>query len=90
MVGVKLTDERSSAGSSASMSPWQRLSAELDQWQALGRAATLWWRDDDAETATPALEKLLGLQRRHGVPLALATIPVVVAHQPGCPNLVVG
>ena len=57
------------------MSPWQRLSLELDGWQALGRAATLWWRDDDAVTATPALERLLGLQSDHGVPLALAVIP---------------
>ncbi len=57
------------------MSPWQRLSLELDAWQALGRVATLWWRDDDAVTATPALERLLGLQRDRGVPLALAAIP---------------
>ncbi len=57
------------------MSPWQRLSAELDEWQALGRVATLWWRDDDAVTTTPALERLLNLQRDGGVPLALATIP---------------
>lgn len=84
MVVVKLTDERWAAESLVSMSPWQRLSAELDQWQALGRAATLWWRDDDAVTATPALEKLLGLQRRHGVPLALATIPAQVQEALAC------
>lgn len=57
------------------MSPWQRLSAELDQWQARGRVATLWWRDDDAGAVTPALERLLDLQRDRGVPLALAAIP---------------
>jgi hypothetical protein len=57
------------------MSPWQRLSEELDRWQALGREATLWWRDDDAVTATPALERLLALHRDRGVPLALAIIP---------------
>jgi hypothetical protein len=59
------------------VSPWQQLSAELDQWQALGRAATLWWRDDDAVTATPALDRLLGLQQDSGVPLALAVIPAL-------------
>ena len=58
-----------------SMSPWQQLSAELDQWQASGRVATLWWRDDDAAAVTPALERLLVLQRDRGVPLALAAIP---------------
>lgn len=34
-----------------------------------------WWRDDDAETVTPALDRLLELARRHALPLALAVIP---------------
>jgi predicted glycosyltransferase len=38
----------------------------------------VWWRDDDAVAATPALERLLGLARRHGLPLALAAIPARV------------
>lgn len=57
------------------MSAWQRLSEELDRWQAVGRVATFWWRDDDAVAATAALERLLDLHRRARVPLALATIP---------------
>jgi hypothetical protein len=57
------------------MEPWQRLTAELDQWQARGRIATLWWRDDDAVAPTPALARLLDLHGHHGVPLALAVIP---------------
>lgn len=57
------------------MNPWRRLSAELDQWQALGQSASLWWRDDDAVTATPALDRLLALRQDRGVPLALAVIP---------------
>jgi hypothetical protein len=57
------------------LSPWQRLSAELDRWQADGRTATFWWRDDDAVAPAPALDRLLALQRRCGVPLALASIP---------------
>lgn len=54
---------------------WDRLFAELDSWRANGRTATLWWRDDDATTASPALERLLTLQVDTGVPLALAVIP---------------
>lgn len=57
------------------MSAWQRLSTELDRWQAGGRTATLWWRDDDAVAATPALTRLLDAHARAGVPLALASIP---------------
>ena len=54
---------------------WDRLCAELDSWRAAGRTATLWWRDDDAGSASPALERLLALQADTGVPLALAVIP---------------
>ena len=39
------------------------------------RPLAFWWRDDDAETVTPALERLLLLARRHGLPLALAVVP---------------
>lgn len=34
-----------------------------------------WWRDDDAETVTPQLERLLSLAGRHRLPLALAVVP---------------
>ena len=54
---------------------WSRLEAELDQWRAAGRSATLWWRDDDAGALSPALQKLFALSATHGVPLALATVP---------------
>ncbi len=54
---------------------WAALSAELDRWAAAGRVATFWWRDDDAVTATPALDTLLALAERRRVPLALAVIP---------------
>lgn len=63
------------------MNAWRRLSDELDQWHAQGRVATLWWRDDDAVTATPALERLLHVHRHSGVPLALACIPARVASE---------
>lgn len=51
------------------------LRAELDQWSASGRRATLWWRDDDASAATPALARMLAVAAANSVPLALAVIP---------------
>lgn len=55
---------------------WDALSRELDAWHATGRAATLWWRDDDAVAPTPDLERMLALASEHGVPLGLAVIPL--------------
>ena len=56
------------------MTGWSDLRDELAAWQNLGRTATLWWRDDDAVAPTPALERLLELADKHGVPLALAVV----------------
>jgi hypothetical protein len=55
--------------------PWAALRAELDRWAMAGRTATLWWRDDDACTATPALGRLLAIAGAHRVPVTLAVIP---------------
>lgn len=60
------------------MSAWPALDAELAAWQDAGLTATLWWRDDDAAAATPALDRLLAVRRRAGVPLALAAVPAAV------------
>ncbi|HYM31563.1 MAG TPA: polysaccharide deacetylase family protein [Candidatus Cybelea sp.] len=57
------------------MSTWTALHAELDAWGAARKTATFWWRDDDATSLTPALEKLLDRAARHRVPLCLAVIP---------------
>jgi hypothetical protein len=57
---------------------WQALTAELDLWATEGRTAYFWWRDDDAVEATPALDRLIGLHRSSGAPLALAIIPARV------------
>jgi hypothetical protein len=59
---------------------WSDLTAELDAWGAAGRTAGLWWRDDDATTATPQLSELLGLATAAAVavPLALAVVPALV------------
>lgn len=51
------------------------LRAELDRWSESGRCATLWWRDDDACLATPALARMLAVADASAVPLALAVIP---------------
>ena len=57
------------------MTSWAAFRAELDHWQEAGRNASFWWRDDDAETPSPALDQLLALRASRGLPLALAVIP---------------
>jgi hypothetical protein len=52
---------------------WEGLSLELDAWQASGKRAALWWRDDDAAEPTQALDTLIDLAQ--GLPLALAVVP---------------
>lgn len=54
------------------------LAAELDRWVERGEVATLWWRDDDAVAASPALDALLALAESHDVPVALAVIPAAL------------
>jgi hypothetical protein len=53
----------------------QRLLSFLDTARRQSRTIRFWWRDDDAEDVTPALERLLSARRRYGVPLALAVVP---------------
>ena len=53
----------------------RELEEELELWRRAGRVATLWWRDDDAVEAGPALERLLALASARGAPLCLAVIP---------------
>ena len=57
------------------MSNFDLLNAELDQWNFSGEEAVLWWRDDDAETPSPALDRLIALACQYDVPVALAAIP---------------
>jgi hypothetical protein len=54
---------------------WRALDAELRRWRVAGRTPRFWLRDDDAVEPTAALERLVGLTRAAGVPLALAVIP---------------
>lgn len=57
------------------MTGWRAIEEELARWRDAGRAPLLWWRDDDAADATPALDRLLELHRATAVPLALAIVP---------------
>lgn len=57
------------------MTSWTDLTAELDLWQANGKTATFWWRDDDATAPSPALDRLLSLHVKHAAPLTVAVIP---------------
>lgn len=52
---------------------WESLARELDLWAGVDLAPTLWWRDDDAVAASPALTQLRQVAR---VPVALAVIPL--------------
>ncbi|HYX00559.1 MAG TPA: polysaccharide deacetylase family protein [Reyranella sp.] len=59
------------------MPSWQALTDEALRWHDAGRAADLWWRDDDATDCGPTLERLLALHRETAVPLALAVVPAL-------------
>ena len=64
---------------SATTVGWPNLVNELDQWRDAGRVATLWWRDDDAATASNRLDRLVSIAGE--VPISLAVIPA--AADPG-------
>ncbi len=60
---------------SAVMASWDQLQSELDQWEAEGKKATFWWRDDDLNEPSDAFDKLLNLRSHFDIPLTLAVIP---------------
>jgi hypothetical protein len=57
---------------------WASLDDELSRWMDAGRVATMWWRDDDVATTTPALERLLAMRRTYDLGLALAVVPATL------------
>ncbi|MBX9459605.1 MAG: polysaccharide deacetylase family protein [Rhizobium sp.] len=57
------------------VSDWTPLLRALDAWEAKGRVARFWLRDDDAVAPTPALQRLLDLCGGYDVPAVLAVIP---------------
>lgn len=75
MTAAPLPATSDAAGDRGRQVDWRDLVEELDRWDAAGRVATLWWRDDDAVDATPQLARLLHLAR--GTPVALAVIPAL-------------
>jgi len=54
---------------------WAALDRELGLWLETGTAASFWWRDDDATKPSPALDRLLDIAAREGVPVAIASVP---------------
>jgi len=56
----------------------RELETELHNWQAAGRQPQLWWRDDDAVSVTPELDRLTQLAGGAGVDVLLAVIPAHV------------
>ncbi|MGD9878997.1 polysaccharide deacetylase family protein [Reyranella sp.] len=57
------------------MASWQALADEARLWFDSGRTGILWWRDDDAVDAGPALERLLAIREDAAVSLSLAVVP---------------
>ncbi|MEA1833664.1 glycosyltransferase [Methylobacterium durans] len=75
VLGAARTDDPLSAA-------LDRLRAGLDDAAERGSSArgprAVWWRDDDAVAASPALDRLLGLSERFAVPVLIAAIPGLV------------
>jgi hypothetical protein len=57
------------------MTTWLDLQRELDRWSSVGGSVEVWWRDDDAVSATPAVRRLIALAESSAAPLALAVVP---------------
>lgn len=49
---------------------WREFEAECAR-----RRPRFWWRDDDAGAVSSDLERIIGLSRKSGTPLALAVVP---------------
>ncbi|TDR93974.1 polysaccharide deacetylase family protein [Enterovirga rhinocerotis] len=64
------------------------LAARFDRLADAGRVVDLWWRDDDAVEATPALDRLLGLAEAARWPVCLAVIPALA--RPSLPERLAG
>ncbi|MCJ2073677.1 glycosyl transferase family 28 [Methylobacterium sp. J-030] len=67
--------ERRSAPHPSAGSRWRSLRDALDATGQRSLTVRFFWRDDDAVTATPALDRLLALAQAHDAPLLLAAIP---------------
>jgi hypothetical protein len=54
---------------------WEKFRLELARRRDAGRPAQFWWRDDDAGTVRPEVNRLLELSSSHGIPVSLAVVP---------------
>ena len=54
---------------------WAPLRVELAHWERKKMTLPVWWRDDDAHDATPALDRLIKMSNTLDVPVHLAIIP---------------
>jgi hypothetical protein len=54
---------------------WQPVAAALEEYSRLGLSPGFWLRDDDASCPAAALDRLIELTMRFGIPVALAIIP---------------
>ena len=54
---------------------WTPVLQEIGLWQARGKTARLWLRDDDAVKPSAQLERMAGLVGGHNIPITLAIIP---------------
>lgn len=57
---------------------WSSFRLSLKRFRQSGMELPIWWRDDDAVSATPALDKLCALSEGTGVDVAVATIPDLI------------
>lgn len=55
--------------------PFSPLLDELNKWSSTGRICKFWWRDDDLQRVTPALEMLSNLSHEFSAPVLVAVIP---------------
>ncbi len=67
---------------------WRPLDAALRRREEDGAPVAAWWRDDDAVTASPALDRLLTLARAAGWPVGLAVVPGRI--EPSLPERIAG
>ena len=71
----KAPGDQARQGSNDGSASWAALDQELGRWQDAGKAASFWWRDDDATQPSAVLDRLLDISGRHGIPVAIASVP---------------
>lgn len=54
---------------------WSPLRSELALWRRSSQELPIWWRDDDAIAATPALDRLATISTETALPIHVAVIP---------------